>query len=127
MRYVDFFVQSLMFVAVLVITVASINDNVARSLVSMQLIVGSWQFVSSLTSVVLKFRLYKLKIMHLVLCGIYLSILFIVPFPELSIPTSLIILMVPAWALAVCYYAITCLATFQHHGRQSSFLPHTSF
>lgn len=127
MKYIDFFAQSVMFVAVLVIIVAKLGENPAPSMLSIQLIVGTWQLLSSLISVVLRTRMYKLKTIHLVISGIYVSILFIIPFPELSRTVSLIILMVPAWILAVYYYAITCFATFQHKGRQSSFLPHTSF
>ena len=127
MKYIDFSVQSLLFVTVLIIIAAKIGDNVAPSLVSMQLVVGAWQLPSSLISVGLRTRLYKLKAIHLVVSVIYVSILFIIPFPELSRTVSLIILMVPAWALAVSYYAITSFVTFQSTTRQSSFLPHTSF
>ena len=127
MKYIDFFAQSVMFVAVLIIIAAKIGENPAPSMRSMQLIVGTWQLLSSLISVGLRTRMYKLKTIHLVVSGIYVSILFIIPFPELSRTVSLIILMVPAWILAVYYYAITCFATFQQKHRQSSFLPHTSF
>ncbi len=127
MKYIDFFAQSLMFVAVLIIMAAKIGENPAPSMVSIQLIVGMWQLLSSFISVMLRTRMYKLKTIHLVVSGIYISILFIIPFPELSRTVSLIILMVPAWILAVYYYSITCFATFQHRRRQSSFLPHTSF
>lgn len=127
MKYIDFSVHSLMFMALLIIVAANIGDDVAPSLVSMQLTVGSWQLLSSLISVWLRARLYKLKTIHLVVSVIYTSILFIIPFQELSRTVALMILMVPAWSLAVFYYAITCFATFQNTGRQSSFLPHTSF
>ena len=127
MKYIDFFAQSVMFVVVLIIITAKIGENPAPSMVSMQLIVGTWQLLSSIVSVVLRTRMHKLKTIHLVVSGIYILILFIIPFPELSRTVSLTILMVPAWILAVYYYAITCFATFQHKGRQSSFLPHTSF
>ena len=127
MKYIDFFGQSVMFVAVLIVIAAKFGENPAPSMLSMQLIVGSWQLLSSLISVGLETSMYKLKTIHLVISGIYISILLIIPFPELSRTASLIILMVPAWTLAVYYYAITCFATFQHERRQSSFLPHTSF
>ena len=84
MKYIDFSVQSLLFVTVLIIIAAKIGDNVAPSLVSMQLVVGAWQLLSSLISVGLRTRLYKLKTIHLVVSVIYVSILFIIPFPELS-------------------------------------------
>ena len=127
MKYIDFFAQSLMFIAVLIIIASKIGENPAPSMLSIQLIVGTWQLLSSLISVGFRTSLHELKIIHLVISGIYISILLIIPFPELSRTVSLIILMVPAWTLAVYYYAITCFATFQHEGRQSSFLPHTSF
>jgi hypothetical protein len=127
MKYIDFSVQSLMFVAVLIIVATNISDNVAPSLLSIQLVVGTWQLLSSLISVGLRARMYKLKTIHLVVSVIYISILFIIPFQELSRNVALMILMVPAWPLAVFYYAITSFVTFQSPGRQSSFLPHTSF
>ena len=127
MKYIDFIAQSVMFVAVLIIIASKIGENPAPSMLSIQLIVGTWQLLSSLISVGFRTSLHELKIIHLVISGIYISILLIIPFPELSRTVSLIILMVPAWTLAVYYYAITCFATFQHERRQSSFLPHTSF
>ena len=127
MKYIDFFAQSVMFVAVLIIIAAKIGENPAPSMLSMQLIVGTWQSLSSLISVGLRTTMYKFKTVHLVISGIYISILLVLPFQELSRTLSLIILMVPAWILAVFYYAITCFATFQFKRRQSSFLPHTSF
>jgi len=125
MKYIDFFIQSLMLVVALIILVVS--ENATPEILSMQLVVGSWQLLSSLISVRRRARKYKLKTIHLVLSAIYLSILLIIPFPELSRPVALMILMVPAWILSVFYYAITCFAAFPKTSRQSSFLPHTSF
>ena len=125
MKFLDFSVQSLMLVVVLILLVAS--ENPSPDILSMQLVVGSWQLLSSLRSVGLRTRKYKLKTIHLILSAIYLSILLIIPFPELSRSVALIILMVPAWILAAFYYAITCFAAFPKTSRQSSFLPHTSF
>jgi len=125
MKYIDFFIQSLMLVVALIILVVS--ENATPEILSMQLVVGSWQLLSSLISVGRRARKYKLKTIHLVLSAIYLSILLIIPFPELSRPVALMILMVPAWILSVFYYAITCFAAFPKTSRQSSFLPHTSF
>lgn len=127
MKYADFVAQSLMVVAVVIIIVANAGENPVPSMLSMQLVVGAWQLLSSLISVGLRMKLHELKTLHLVLSGIYVSILLIVPFPELPRTVSLIILMVPAWTLAVYYYAITCFVAFQKNYRQSSFLPHTSF
>ena len=125
MKYIDFFIQSLMLVVALIILVVS--ENATPEILSMQLVVGSWQLLSSLISVGRRARKYKLKTIHLVLSAIYLSILLIILFPELSRPVALMILMVPAWILSVFYYAITCFAAFPKTSRQSSFLPHTSF
>lgn len=127
-KYIDFSVQTLMFVAVLAIVIGQIGGTDAILLVLwMQLLVGPWQVVSALISVGLRRRMYKVKAVHLVLSGIYLTGLCISPVWQLSQSATLIILMAPAWTLAVFYYVITILATFQGPTRQSSFLPHTSF
>ena len=127
-KYIDFSVQSLMFVAVLVILLGQIGGSDAILLVLwMQLLVGPWQVISSLISIGLRRRMYRLKAAHLVASAIYLTGLLTSPLRQLGESETLIILMVPAWTLAVFYYVLTILATFQRPARQSSFLPHTSF
>jgi len=128
MKYIDFSVQSILFVAVLVVIMANIVGNDAvRVVVWMQLLVGTWQLLSSVISVGMRSRLYKLKAIHLIICALYLAVLFILPFRRFTASTTLIVLMAPAWTLAIYYYMVTSLATFQRPSRQGSFLPHTSF
>ena len=79
-------------------------------MLSMQLIVGTWQLLSSLISVgLLKLVCTNSRRYTSSYQGFIFRFLLIIPFPEkLSRSTaSLIILMVPAWTLAVYYYAIT--------------------
>ena len=128
MKYIDFTVQSILFVAALVVVVGNIGGSDAvRVVLWTQLLIGPWQVLSSLISVGIRTRMFKLKVIHLVVSAIYLSVLFIMPFRKFSEVTTLIIFMVPAWALAIYYYILTCGDTFQGSTRQSGFLPHTSF
>jgi len=128
MKYVDFSVQSILFVAVLVILLFNLGGSDTLLLVlSMQLVIGPWQLLSSLISVGLRAGKYKLKVIHLIISGVYLASLFLWPFGEFPKTTMKFIFMVPAWSLAVYYYILTILSTFKTSARQSSFLPHTSF
>jgi hypothetical protein len=128
MKYIDFSVQSILLVAVLVVVITSIGGSDAvRVVLWMQLLVGSWQLLSSVISVGMRSRLYKLKAIHLIISALYLAVSFILPFRRFTVSTTLIILMAPAWTLAIYYYSLTSLATFQRPSRQGSFLPHTSF
>jgi hypothetical protein len=128
MKYIDFCVQSILFVVVLVIIIAKIGgSDCVRVVLAMQLVVGTWQLLSSVISVGMRSRLYELKATHLIISALYLAVLFIFPFRRFTVSTTLIILMAPAWTLAIFYYMVTSLATFQRTSRQGSFLPHTSF
>ena len=128
MKYVDFSVQSILFAAVLVVFIANIGGiDAVRVVLWMQLLVGSWQLLSSVISVRMRSRLYKLKAIHLVISALYLAVLFILPIRTFTLSTTLIIHMAAAWTLAIYYYMLTSLATFQRPSRQGSFLPHTSF
>jgi hypothetical protein len=118
MKYIDFSVQSILLVAALVVFITNIGGSDAvRVLLWMQLLVGPWQLLSSLIAVAI----------HLIISALYLTVLFMLPFQRFTTSTTLIILMAPAWTLAIYYYMLTSLATFQKRARQSSFLPHTSF
>jgi hypothetical protein len=128
MKYIDFSVQSLFFITVLVILTVPVGGSDRLLLVLwMQLLVGPWQLLSSVISVGRGLRLYHLKVIHLVVSAIYLTMLLIIPYNELPASGVKTILMVPAWSLAIYYYALTTKATFREPSRQSSFLPHTSF
>ena len=128
MKYIDFSVQSILFVAVLVIIITSLGGSDTLLLILwMQLFVGPWQLLSSLISVATRSFKHKLKAIHLAISAVYLMCLFLWPFREFSETTTRIVFMVPAWMLAVYYYILTTLTTFQTTRRQSSFLPHTSF
>lgn len=127
-KYIDFSVQSLLFVNVLIIAITGDSSmGLLRVLLGMQLTVGSWQMLSSVISVGLRFPLYRLKKIHLISCAIYVTILFVFPFDTYSRDVMLAAFTVPAWCLAIFYYIVSTLATFQRPVRQSSFLPHTSF
>ena len=128
MKYIDFWAQSLMLIVVLGILVARVGGkDTVLMVLWMQLLVGPWQVTSSILSVGFRGPFYKLKAVHLVVSAIYLSILFASPVHELPREASLIVVMVPAWTLAIYYYVITALVVFYKQSRQSSFLPHTSF
>ena len=128
MKYIDFSVQSILLVAVLVVFIANIGGSDAvRVVLWMQLLVGPWQLLSSVIAVGMRSRLYKLKATHLIISALYLAVLFVLPIQRFTTSTMVIILMAPAWTLALYYYVLTSLATFQKTARQSSFLPHTSF
>ena len=127
-KYIDFSVQTLLFVAVLVILIGRLGGSDTLLLVLwMQLLIGPWQVLSSVISVGVRARMYKPKTIHLIISALYLTVLFSFPLSMYSPVLARIIFMVPAWILAIYYFVLTCLATFQRRGRQSSFLPHTSF
>src|SRR5688572_1300059 len=113
MKFIDFTVQSILFVAALVVVIGNIGESDAvRVVLWMQLLVGPWQVLSSVISVGIRTRMYKLKVIHLVVSAIYLSVLLIIPLRTLSEVTTLFIFTVPAWTLAIYYYVLTCRDTF---------------
>lgn len=127
-KYIDFWAQSLMFAAVIGILLLRIGvTDALLTVLYMQLLVGPWQVVSSILSVGFRSPFHKFKAVHLVVSGIYLSILFGSPLHKLPREVALVIVMVPAWTLAIFYYVLTGLAAFYKPPRLSSFLPHTSF
>ena len=127
MKYIDFSVQSIFFVAALILLAPIGGSDVLLMVLNVQLLVAGWQLVSCVISVGLHSAQYKRKTIHLVLSIVYLTILFVFPvweFPETWITAFL---LVPSWALAIYYYVLTILGTFRKPARQSGFLPHTSF
>jgi len=128
MKYIDFWVQSLILIVVLGILVAGVGGKDTVIMVLwMQLLLGPWQVTSSILSVGFRAPFFSLKAVHLIVSAIYLSILSVSPIRELPREASLLIVMVPAWTLAIYYYVVTAIVAFYKPPRLSSFLPHTSF
>lgn len=97
-----------------------------------QLVLGPWQYLGSLISVVVKAPSAKQKRIHLIVSTIYLLMLYLGTlkhFHGISFPGEVIALTltVPAWALGIYYYIITWRWTFPKIKRRGSFLPHLSF
>ena len=90
-----------------------------------QILLGPWQLLGSLTSIFLKTRHFKLKILHQVLSWVVLLWLYIAGINNEGMPHVVLLIVVP-WMLALYYYLITWSEVI---GKRTpgKFLPHLSF
>lgn len=133
-RYIDFTLQTLLFLAALVtlITAAFAPDTIAVVMI-VQFFMGVWQVLSCVFSLVAYPNQNNNRRNHIVTAALYVLSLF--AFPALLnhdlnvIPEWLVIVYatVPAWSLALYYYWITFTRTFPNRIKRGSFLPNISF
>jgi hypothetical protein len=131
MRYIDFVFQTLLIIAGAVMLVATYYDlNWPVIILWIQLILGPWQVMSSLISIITESFFNKEKRLHLILSACYLLGLYIsfnTTLPFFSGTVLTVLLTVPAWILAIYYYIITWKYTFPRKRKRGSFLPNLGF
>jgi hypothetical protein len=128
MKHLDFFIQTMLILLGLFLLLFSINDGGVLILFA-QLFLGPWQLISACCYIRFRTVLQKGRMLHLAISCLYLAILFIA-FREsfyLTKTFDLLIIIIPSWILAICYYIITWRITFPNTKKRSSFLPHLNF
>lgn len=133
MKYIDFSVQAI----ILLLTLGGFGfatgpGNYLVILLSAQLVLGPWQYISSLISVVTNAPFARQKRAHLILSTIYLLMLYfcsLKDFHGVTFPPEIVMpaLTIPAWCLGLYYFRITWLWTFSKINHGGKFLPHLSF
>jgi hypothetical protein len=131
MRYVDFVFQTLMIITGIVVLVLTYLDpNWPAAIFWIQLILGPWQVMSSLISIISESFSNKEKKLYLILSscyllGVYISFNSTLAFFSGTMLT--VLLTLPAWTLAFYYYFITWKYTFPRKRKRGSFLPNLGF
>jgi hypothetical protein len=128
MKRLDFFVQTILILLGLFLFFFSINDGGALILLA-QLLLGPWQLISACCYIRFRTVLQKERVLHLTISCLYLALLF-TAFRESFYFTKtfdMLIIIIPSWILAICYYIITWRITFPNTKNRSSFLPHLNF
>lgn len=135
MRYIDLLVQSVILILAIVLTSLGIGkDDFWIALLFFQFLIGAWQLLSSVVSV-LKHRSGSPKKFHFTLSLIYLAILFVTTAilrmvaADNSLPEWLwrTYLIGPPWILAIYHYMLTWRMMFSRYKKSSNFLPHINF
>lgn len=124
MKYIDFIGQTLLLVATLILTAVFFGSGILIG----QFLLGVWQMISSAISVLTNAPFRKKKIIHLVSSLVYLAGLAIIYSNSLfaSTPLAVIMMMAPAWILAIYYFSITWTWALAD-SKKSKFLPNVSF
>lgn len=134
MKYVDFVYQSLIFLLVLVgflITMIEDGNPAGGGLAALYaaILLGPWQVVSSLLSVVFRSPLHKRKRLHLLGSVGYFVMAAIVLASDLAAFADWLavgLLYIPPVVLAIYYYILTWRWTFRSSG-EGKFLPHINY
>jgi hypothetical protein len=124
MKYIDFIGQALLLVATLVLTAVFFGTGILLG----QFLLGMWQLLSSFISVLTNAPFRKKKLIHLVSSCIYLAGLAIIYSNKIfaSSAAAVVLMMVPAWILALYYFSITWTWALAET-KKSKFLPNISF
>jgi len=126
MRYINVIVQTILFLVAPGMAIFEGADPATCLLVA-QFFLGPWQLVSSLASILMKAKYFRLKIAHqiaswLVLTGLYL----VMNHQNGGEPVLIFFLFVAPWTLAIYYYVVTWKVLLAKGGK-GKFLPHLSF
>lgn len=131
MKYLDLGIQTIILVVGIVILLVSWGEaDWPFGILYVQLLLGPWQMMSSVVSVVAKAPLYRKKRLHLFLAIIYLFALYIAGHAADDALVQRffgVAITVPAWALAIYYYILTCRWVFPRRRSGGNFLPNLSF
>lgn len=131
MKYLDLVIQTIIFVIGIVILLGTWEDvNWPYGILYAQMMLGPWQMVSSIVSVLTKAPLYRKKRLHLLLAIIYLFALYVCGNADTETLAHRFygfMLTVPAWALASFYYILTYRWVFPRIRKGGNFLPNLSF
>ncbi|HEY5749723.1 MAG TPA: hypothetical protein VIU12_26825 [Chryseolinea sp.] len=127
MKYIDVTVQTLLFVFAISLLIVSFGEGAHWyfAVLYAQILLGPWQLLGSLTSILLKTKHFRLKIVHQVLSWVVLLWLYIGGINNDGMPQVVLLIVVP-WMLAVYYYLITWSELVAKR-TQGKFLPHLSF
>jgi hypothetical protein len=124
MKYIDFIGQALLLIGTLILAAIFAGTGILIG----QFVLGIWQMTSSVISVLSNAPFRRKKILHLLSSTVYLIILGIIYSNRIfaSTPMAVVLMMVPAWLLALYYFSITW--TWAHaETKKSRFLPNISF
>lgn len=135
MKYIDFTIQSAIFTLGLgwIITMGiTSNTDWLAGVLFLQMLLGPWQFTSSVISVLARGPYFKAKLIHLVVSTIYLLSLWVMLDMNkklIEIPGNIFQLFMigPPWILAIYYYRITWKWVLQKRTGGGKFLPHINF
>jgi predicted membrane channel-forming protein YqfA (hemolysin III family) len=128
MKYIDFSAQTILFVATIVILIATFGQSDwPMTILVMQLLIGPWQILSALVLIVAKTRFKKPRVLYLLTSAVYLAALPVIATLKMDRVFMSLLFMGPAWSLAIFYYALTYVTLFKKPSRNGSFLPHLSF
>jgi hypothetical protein len=124
MKYIDFIGQSVLLVATLILAVAFGGSGILIG----QLFLGAMQMLSSAVSILTHAPFRKKKLIHMISALIYLASLALIFASKIfaQTPIAVILMMIPAWVLALYYYTITWNWALSETNR-SKFLPNISF
>jgi hypothetical protein len=124
MKYIDFIGQTFLLVSTLVLALVFGGSGILLG----QFFLGAMQMISSFVSVITNAPFRKKKQVHLICSVIYLAALALIISNNIFAQggISLVLMMAPAWILALYYYIITWTWTFSDTSR-SKFLPNISF
>jgi hypothetical protein len=127
MKYIDLAIQTLLFVFAIGLLILSFGEGTDWyfAVLYAQILLGPWQLLGSLTSILLRTRHFKLKIIHQVLSWVVLFWLYIAGINSEGMPHVVLLIVVP-WMLAFYYYVITWSEVIGKRA-QGKFLPHLSF
>jgi hypothetical protein len=126
-KYVDLAIQTFLLVLAVFSLLECIKSSDAAQILGIQLIVGIYQILSSLCSILFApSEVPKRKLFHFTVSIVYLVSLAVItqfPLDGLLLQTYLI---VPSWTLAIYYYVVSF--NFKvNSGKRSKFLPNLGF
>src|SRR5258705_4684672 len=100
MKYIDLAIQTLLFVFAIGLLILSFGEGAHWyfAVLYAQILLWPWQLLGSLTSILLKTRHFKLKIVHQVLSWVVLLSLYIAPVNNDGMP-HVVLLIVAPWML----------------------------
>lgn len=130
MRYFDLIGQSLILLAFSAgMFGTGQNDQDTLMLVFFaQMVLGPWQMLSSLISLLAEAPFHKLKLIHFLTSLVYLLVLALFATQARGGGLALTFFAIaPAWTLAIFYYYITCRWAFMRQRKSGKFLPNVFF
>lgn len=131
MKYLDLAIQTILFVFGIVMLFVSWGEaDWPFAILYAQALLGPWQMISAIVSVIAKTPLHRKKRLHLLLAAIYLMVLYIcgnLSVVSISGRFFSMLLTVPAWGLAIFYYLLTWQWVFPRIRKGGNFLPNLSF
>ena len=128
----DVIVQTLIVMLGVGVIIWSYRDpDMPKLLLLVQMLLGPWQMLSCLLSIITRRPLLKLKAIHFVSSLLYLLVLYAIIadwiLPDLREKQIHLLAIIPAWLLGAFYYTLTWKWVLTPRKKSSSFLPNLSF